>query len=104
MDYWDKVFGNDDVVAYHVSPDDLSSVVSNLSEADRPNAGCTHHDQADQDGIIRANSRGALIMDAGLEPARPPWPCTGRRTCRIRSIARGYAADTCPFLARTALT
>lgn len=33
VDYWDEVFGDDDEVASHVSPDDLSAFVSSLSEA-----------------------------------------------------------------------
>lgn len=80
VDYWDEVFGDDDEVASHVSPDDLSAFVSSLSEArtGRMRDVLTTI-QADQDAIIRADSRGALIVDGG--------PGTGKTVVALHRAA-----------------
>lgn len=80
VDYWDEVFGDDDEVSSHVSPDDLSAFVSSLSEArtGRMRDVLTTI-QADQDAIIRADSRGALIVDGG--------PGTGKTVVALHRAA-----------------
>lgn len=80
VDYWDEVFGDDDEVASHVSPDDLSAFVSSVSEArtGRMRDVLTTI-QADQDAIIRADSRGALIVDGG--------PGTGKTVVALHRAA-----------------
>ncbi|MEW1936393.1 RNA polymerase recycling motor ATPase HelR [Dietzia maris] len=80
VDYWDEVFGDDDEVSAHVSPDDLSAFVSSLSEArtGRMRDVLTTI-QADQDAIIRADSRGALIVDGG--------PGTGKTVVALHRAA-----------------
>ncbi|USX44673.1 RNA polymerase recycling motor ATPase HelR [Dietzia kunjamensis] len=80
VDYWDEVFGDDDEVSTHVSPDDLSAFVSSLSEArtGRMRDVLTTI-QADQDAIIRAGSRGALIVDGG--------PGTGKTVVALHRAA-----------------
>ncbi|WP_206472599.1 RNA polymerase recycling motor ATPase HelR [Dietzia sp. KRD202] len=80
VDYWDEVFGDDDEVFAHVSPDDLSAFVSSLSEArtGRMRDVLTTI-QADQDAIIRADSRGALIVDGG--------PGTGKTVVALHRAA-----------------
>lgn len=66
VDYWDEVFGDDDEVTARVSPDNLSAFVSRLSEArtGRMREVLTTI-QADQDAIIRVDSRGAFIVNGG---------------------------------------
>ena len=80
VDYWDEVFGDDDEVSAHVSPDDLSAFVSSLSEArtGRMRDVLTTI-QADQDAIILADSRGALIVDGG--------PGTGKTVVALHRAA-----------------
>ncbi|WP_271798849.1 RNA polymerase recycling motor ATPase HelR [Dietzia maris] len=80
VDYWDEVFGDDDEVSAHVSPDDLSAFVSSLSEArtGRMRDVLTTI-QADQDAIIRADSRGALVVDGG--------PGTGKTVVALHRAA-----------------
>ncbi|MBB1013354.1 DNA helicase IV [Dietzia kunjamensis] len=80
VDYWDEVFGDDDEVSAHVSPDDLSAFVSSLSEArtGRMRDVLTTI-QADQDAIIRADSRGTLIVDGG--------PGTGKTVVALHRAA-----------------
>jgi hypothetical protein len=64
-DYWDEVFTADALVG-HVALDDQSAFVASLgstrSERMRDVLGTI---QADQDAIIRAGSRGALVVDGG---------------------------------------
>lgn len=64
-DYWDEVF-DPDAVAGHAALDDQSAFIaglgSNRSERMRDVLGTI---QADQDAIIRASSRGALVVDGG---------------------------------------
>lgn len=80
VDYWDEVLGDDDEVASHVSPDDLSAFVSSLSEAQTGRMrDVLTTIQADQDAIIRADSRGALIVDGG--------PGTGKTVVALHRAA-----------------
>ncbi|NEB05068.1 RNA polymerase recycling motor ATPase HelR [Streptomyces sp. SID13726] len=65
-DYWDEVFAADGFAGHHASLDDQSAFVASLgsdrSERMRDVLGTI---QADQDAIIRAGSRGALVVDGG---------------------------------------
>ncbi|GAA1191750.1 RNA polymerase recycling motor ATPase HelR [Streptomyces hebeiensis] len=64
-DYWDEVFASDRLVG-HAALDDQSAFIASLgsdrSERMRDVLGTI---QADQDAIIRAGSRGALVVDGG---------------------------------------
>ncbi|MFE0519686.1 RNA polymerase recycling motor ATPase HelR [Streptomyces sp. NPDC058954] len=64
-DYWDEVF-TPDVFAGHAALDDQSAFIASLgtnrSDRMRDVLGTI---QADQDAIIRAGSRGALVVDGG---------------------------------------
>ncbi|WP_030754989.1 RNA polymerase recycling motor ATPase HelR [Streptomyces sp. NRRL F-5135] len=64
-DYWDEVFASDGI-AGHAALDDQSAFIASLgsdrSERMRDVLGTI---QADQDAIIRAGSRGALVVDGG---------------------------------------
>lgn len=64
-DYWDEVFTPDGVVG-HAALDDQSAFIATLGS----NRSARMRDvlstiQADQDAIIRAGSRGALVVDGG---------------------------------------
>ncbi|MDH6609272.1 hypothetical protein M2164_004907 [Streptomyces sp. SAI-208] len=65
-DYWDEVFTPDGFAGHHASLDDQSAFIASLgsdrSERMRDVLGTI---QADQDAIIRASSRGALVVDGG---------------------------------------
>ncbi|MDH6450863.1 MULTISPECIES: RNA polymerase recycling motor ATPase HelR [unclassified Streptomyces] len=65
-DYWDEVFAADGFAGHHASLDDQSAFIASLgsdrSERMRDVLGTI---QADQDAIIRAGSRGALVVDGG---------------------------------------
>ncbi|MEU0411164.1 RNA polymerase recycling motor ATPase HelR [Streptomyces griseorubiginosus] len=65
-DYWDEVFVSDDLAGHHASLDDQSAFIASLgtdrSERMRDVLGTI---QADQDAVIRAGSRGALVVDGG---------------------------------------
>ncbi|WP_328748152.1 AAA family ATPase [Streptomyces sp. NBC_00285] len=65
-DYWDEVFTPDGFAGHHASLDDQSAFIAGLgsdrSERMRDVLGTI---QADQDAIIRAGSRGALVVDGG---------------------------------------
>jgi hypothetical protein len=65
-DYWDEVFASDGFAGHHASLDDQSAFIASLgsdrSERMRDVLGTI---QADQDAIIRAGSRGALVVDGG---------------------------------------
>lgn len=66
VDYWDEVFGDEDEVSTHVSPDDLLAFVSSLSEARTGRmqySATTIGAIKDQRAFIRADSRGALLVD-----------------------------------------
>lgn len=65
-DYWDEVFTTDGFEGHQASLDDQSAFIaslgSNRSDRMRDVLGTI---QADQDAIIRASSRGALVVDGG---------------------------------------
>ncbi|HEX7187591.1 MAG TPA: RNA polymerase recycling motor ATPase HelR [Actinomycetes bacterium] len=65
-DYWDEVFTAEGYVGHHAALDDQSAFIASLgshrSARMRDVLGTI---QADQDAIIRAGSRGALVVDGG---------------------------------------
>jgi hypothetical protein len=65
-DYWDEVFTSDGFEGHAVALDDQSAFIaslgSNRSDRMRDVLGTI---QSDQDAIIRASSRGALVVDGG---------------------------------------
>ncbi|WP_338897088.1 RNA polymerase recycling motor ATPase HelR [Streptomyces sp. TG1A-60] len=84
-DYWDEVF-TPDGFADHAALDDQSAFIaslgSNRSERMRDVLGTI---QADQDAIIRASSRGALVVDGG--------PGTGKTVVALHRSAYLLHAD-----------
>ncbi|MEO3821202.1 RNA polymerase recycling motor ATPase HelR [Plantactinospora sp. B24E8] len=78
-DYWDEVF-NPDGLAGHAALDDQSAFIASLGG----NRSARMRDvlgtiQADQDAIIRASSRGALVVDGG--------PGTGKTVVALHRTA-----------------
>ncbi|WDV56440.1 RNA polymerase recycling motor ATPase HelR [Streptomyces coeruleorubidus] len=64
-DYWDEVFTADGVVG-HAALDDQSAFIASLGSNRSPRMrDVLGTIQADQDAIIRAGSRGALVVDGG---------------------------------------
>ncbi|ALV37259.1 RNA polymerase recycling motor ATPase HelR [Streptomyces sp. CdTB01] len=88
-DYWDEVF-TPDAFAGHAALDDQSAFIASLgtnrSERMRDVLGTI---QADQDAIIRAGSRGALVVDGG--------PGTGKTVVALHRSA--YLLHSDPRLA-----
>jgi DNA helicase IV len=65
-DYWDEVFTADGFAGHHASLDDQSAFVASLGGDRSPRMrDVLGTIQADQDAIIRAGSRGALVVDGG---------------------------------------
>lgn len=85
-DYWDEVFTPDGFAGHHASLDDQSAFIASLgsdrSERMRDVLGTI---QADQDAIIRAGSRGALVVDGG--------PGTGKTVVALHRSAYLLHAD-----------
>jgi hypothetical protein len=64
-DYWDEVFTSDGFVG-HAALDDQSAFIASLGSSRSPRMrDVLGTIQADQDAIIRAGSRGALVVDGG---------------------------------------
>ena len=84
-DYWDEVFSEDRVEG-HAALDDQSAFIATLggsrSERMRDVLGTI---QADQDAIVRAGSRGALVVDGG--------PGTGKTVVALHRTAYLIYAD-----------
>lgn len=84
VDYWDEVFAGGD--ADGLSPDDQSAFIASLgasrSARMRDVLGTI---QADQDAVIRADSRGALVVDGG--------PGTGKTVVALHRAAYLQYAD-----------
>jgi DNA helicase IV len=79
-DYWDEVFTPDGFEGHHASLDDQSAFVASLGS----NRSARMRDvlgtiQADQDAIIRAGSRGPLVVDGG--------PGTGKTVVALHRTA-----------------
>ena len=79
-DYWDEVFTRDGFEGHHAALDDQSAFIASLganrSSRMRDVLGTI---QADQDAIIRAGSRGALVVDGG--------PGTGKTVVALHRTA-----------------
>jgi hypothetical protein len=79
-DYWDEVFTSDGLVGHAAALDDQSAFIASLGSSRstrmRDVLGTI---QADQDAIIRAGSRGALVVDGG--------PGTGKTVVALHRTA-----------------
>ncbi|MGH3386339.1 MAG: RNA polymerase recycling motor ATPase HelR [Nocardioidaceae bacterium] len=81
-DYWDEVFTPDGLAndAAHVALDDQSAFIASLGGSRSPRMrDVLGTIQADQDAIIRAGSRGALVVDGG--------PGTGKTVVALHRTA-----------------
>ncbi|PZS26913.1 MAG: AAA family ATPase [Pseudonocardiales bacterium] len=89
-DYWDEVFTIDGIVGLHrVTLDDQSAFIASLGGSRSPRMrDVLGTIQADQDAIIRAGSRGALVVDGG--------PGTGKTVVALHRSA--YLLYTDPRL------
>ena len=78
-DYWDEVFTPDGLEG-HAALDDQSTFIASLGNSRSPQMrDVLATIQADQDAIIRANSRGALVVDGG--------PGTGKTVVALHRAA-----------------
>jgi hypothetical protein len=78
-DYWDEVFTQDGL-AGHAALDDQSAFIASLGSSRSPRMrDVLGTIQADQDAIIRAGSRGALVVDGG--------PGTGKTVVALHRTA-----------------
>ena len=78
-DYWDEVFTPDGLEG-HAALDDQSAFIASLGNSRSPQMrDVLATIQADQDAIIRANSRGALVVDGG--------PGTGKTVVALHRAA-----------------
>ena len=85
-DYWDEVFTADALAKHSAALDDQSAFIASLGS----NRSARMRDvlstiQADQDAIIRAGSRGALVVDGG--------PGTGKTVVALHRAAYLLYAD-----------
>jgi len=84
-DYWDEVFTSDGLEG-HAALDDQSAFVASLGASRSPKMrDVLGTIQADQDAIIRAGSRGALVVDGG--------PGTGKTVVALHRCAYLLYAD-----------
>ncbi|MBL1082457.1 AAA family ATPase [Streptomyces actinomycinicus] len=84
-DYWDEVFTADGF-AGHAALDDQSAFIAGLNSSRSPRMrDVLGTIQADQDAIIRAGSRGALVVDGG--------PGTGKTVVALHRTAYLLYAD-----------
>jgi hypothetical protein len=84
-DYWDEVFTSDGL-AGHAALDDQSAFIASLgSDRSARMRDVLGTIQADQDAIIRAGSRGALVVDGG--------PGTGKTVVALHRAAYLLYAD-----------
>ena len=78
-DYWDELFAPDEL-AGHAALDDQSAFIASLGSSRSPRMrDVLGTIQADQDAIIRAGSRGALVVDGG--------PGTGKTVVALHRTA-----------------
>jgi hypothetical protein len=85
-DYWDEVFTADGFEG-HAALDDQSAFIASLGSSRSPRMrDVLGTIQADQDAIIRAGSRGALIVDGG--------PGTGKTVVALHRTAYLLYSDT----------
>ncbi|TCM49011.1 RNA polymerase recycling motor ATPase HelR [Kribbella sp. VKM Ac-2568] len=79
-DYWDEVFTSDGFEGHHAALDDQSAFIASLGSSRSPQMrDVLGTIQADQDAIIRAGSRGALVVDGG--------PGTGKTVVALHRTA-----------------
>jgi hypothetical protein len=84
-DYWDEVFTPDELEG-HAALDDQSAFIASLGSSRSPRMrDVLSTIQADQDAIIRASSRGALVVDGG--------PGTGKTVVALHRAAYLLYAD-----------
>jgi hypothetical protein len=85
-DYWDEVFTPDGLEGHAASLDDQSAFIASLGGDRSPRMrDVLGTIQADQDAIIRAGSRGALVVDGG--------PGTGKTVVALHRSAYLLYAD-----------
>ena len=85
-DYWDEVFTPDALAGHHAALDDQSAFIASLGSSRSPRMrDVLGTIQADQDAIIRAGSRGALVVDGG--------PGTGKTVVALHRTAYLLYAD-----------
>lgn len=85
-DYWDEVFTADGFDGHAAALDDQSAFVASLGSSRSPRMrDVLGTIQADQDAIIRAGSRGALVVDGG--------PGTGKTVVALHRTAYLLYAD-----------
>lgn len=85
-DYWDEVFAADELAAHSAALDDQSAFIASLGSTRSPRMrDVLGTIQADQDAIIRAGSRGALVVDGG--------PGTGKTVVALHRTAYLLYAD-----------
>ncbi|WP_445528749.1 RNA polymerase recycling motor ATPase HelR [Streptomyces cyslabdanicus] len=79
-DYWDEVFTADEFAGHAAALDDQSAFIASLGSSRSPRMrDVLGTIQADQDAIIRAGSRGALVVDGG--------PGTGKTVVALHRAA-----------------
>jgi hypothetical protein len=84
-DYWDEIFATDGLEG-HAALDDQSAFIASLGSSRSPRMrDVLATIQADQDAIIRAGSRGALVVDGG--------PGTGKTVVALHRAAYLLYAD-----------
>lgn len=84
-DYWDEVF-TPDALEHHAALDDQSAFIASLGASRSPQMrDVLATIQADQDAIIRASSRGPLVVDGG--------PGTGKTVVALHRTAYLLYAD-----------
>jgi hypothetical protein len=85
-DYWDEVFASDGFDRHAAALDDQSAFIASLGSNRSPRMrDVLGTIQADQDAIIRAGSRGALVVDGG--------PGTGKTVVALHRSAYLLYAD-----------
>jgi len=85
-DYWDEVFTADGYAGHAAALDDQSAFIASLGASRSPRMrDVLGTIQADQDAIIRAGSRGALVVDGG--------PGTGKTVVALHRSAYLLYAD-----------
>jgi DNA helicase IV len=79
-DYWDEVFAADEFAGHSAALDDQSAFIASLGSSRSPQMrDVLGTIQTDQDAIIRAGSRGALVVDGG--------PGTGKTVVALHRTA-----------------
>ncbi|SDO88821.1 DNA helicase IV [Pedococcus dokdonensis] len=85
-DYWDEVFTEEGFTGHAAALDDQSAFIASLGSTRSPRMrDVLGTIQADQDAIIRAGSRGALVVDGG--------PGTGKTVVALHRAAYLIHAD-----------